>query len=620
MKSKLLTLALISSSIMLKAQLPQNIDLSTGVINGSTSLAAIGSVDDTWSVAIPGGSTFQNAIVSNGSLAGTSSTYLSGSCGQWISPFTITAAGSDFGKIDAPSASVAGTYLYRTTFDWFSCNNAYPVLNVALAGADNQLVELIINGYAYDLTSYNISFVSLKTFSFPIPAYQLNSGQNVIILAVNNVQTYTGLYLCANLRLSPDITPSIAGPSSFCLGSALTFTGSAASSTVSNHYWEIAESTSSGAIVSGGLNWNNWHSGVPGVFTFPSNLGISCGKYYKIKLATQNACTSWSETSKVIYIKCLPTANAGQDVSICSGSCTDIGVSGIPGHSFSYQWNDPSGIIGTGMTVNVCPSTTTTYTFTVTNNTTGCSASDYVTVNVINNDPSFSLYINTTNSSYFTVQATANNLNAYSVTGFYYDLQIQEMNGTTPYYTNGGTDAWWTYPTHEYKGFVSTGTGTFTQTAWWQTTPPPTTGVFLYGHTYKLSRTTWNDYCPQQTFYTIITPVKSPITGNTTMVAIPQGSPIPEGTDASVFAAIQEQANVNTVSIYPNPGNGIFSIVMDTDAEASIEIYDILGQKVKSFEHSGLKSGFDLTGSPKGMYIINIISEGKKSSKKIILE
>ena len=59
---------------------------------------------------------------------------------------------------------------------------------------------------------------------------------------------------------------------------------------------------------------------------------------------------------------------------------------------------------------------------------------------------------------------------------------------------------------------------------------------------------------------------------------------------------------------------------MNTADKTTIEVYDALGKKVKSFEQTAFKSTFDLTGFPKGIYMVNISSHGSKTSKKIILE
>ncbi len=83
-------------------------------------------------------------------------------------------------------------------------------------------------------------------------------------------------------------------------------------------------------------------------------------------------------------------------------------------------------------------------------------------------------------------------------------------------------------------------------------------------------------------------------------------------------------ANVNNqlvdFSVYPNPGTGVFTIEMNDELNATVEVYDALGKKVKTIQQNGFKSVLDLTGFPKGMYMINITSEGQLVSKKIVLQ
>jgi hypothetical protein len=431
------------------------------------------------------------------------------------------------------------------------------------------------------------------------------------------------------------LVSSFTAPTAICDGSSISLNGSASYGTINGtvispnpiaaYVWTVVECSSSGVPVSGATEWwSPWGSGAPGAYTLPSYASggpyIQCGKYYLIKLAVQkNPCVVWAESTKKVLVNCNPVANAGADVTICSNECAEIGIATTPGHGISYQWTSPAGVVGNVPDIIVCPTTTTTYTYTVTNISTGCSASDVVTVTVINNDPSFSMYINTTNPSYFTVQATANYTGGYSVSGFYYGLQIQEMNGSTPYYTHTGTDAWWDYYVHEFRGYVSTGTGTYTQTPWW-TSPLPAPGKFLYGHTYKITRTTWNDYCAQQSSYVTITPVRSLTTGETTMAVIPQNGEIPAGTELVAATSVEDMFSEGTIAVYPNPATDKFTIEMSSSVKASIEIFDALGKKVKELQQNGSKSVVDLTGFPKGIYMINIVSEGKLTSKKIALE
>ena len=76
----------------------------------------------------------------------------------------------------------------------------------------------------------------------------------------------------------------------------------------------------------------------------------------------------------------------------------------------------------------------------------------------------------------------------------------------------------------------------------------------------------------------------------------------------------------NTVSISPNPSNNIFNIKWSTNNETSINVYNLLGQKVH--EKNKIDSGsylLDLGSYKKGIYILKINSNGQTTSRKIIL-
>ena len=76
----------------------------------------------------------------------------------------------------------------------------------------------------------------------------------------------------------------------------------------------------------------------------------------------------------------------------------------------------------------------------------------------------------------------------------------------------------------------------------------------------------------------------------------------------------------NAVYISPNPSNNIFNIKWPNDKETSINVYNLLGQKVH--EKNKISSGsylLDLGSYKKGIYILNINSNGQTTSRKIIL-
>ncbi len=76
-----------------------------------------------------------------------------------------------------------------------------------------------------------------------------------------------------------------------------------------------------------------------------------------------------------------------------------------------------------------------------------------------------------------------------------------------------------------------------------------------------------------------------------------------------------EQSPVSSVLVYPNPNDGIFTVVCHSErseeSQTKIEIYNIMGQQVyfatlKQVQGDNL---IDLTGQPNGIYLYRVISE-----------
>ena len=77
-----------------------------------------------------------------------------------------------------------------------------------------------------------------------------------------------------------------------------------------------------------------------------------------------------------------PTANAGLPSSICAGETANLGVASTVG--YTYSW-DNAGTLTTSSTISnpiAMPPVTTTYTVVVTETSTGCTATDNVTITV----------------------------------------------------------------------------------------------------------------------------------------------------------------------------------------------------------------------------------------------
>jgi hypothetical protein len=71
-----------------------------------------------------------------------------------------------------------------------------------------------------------------------------------------------------------------------------------------------------------------------------------------------------------------------------------------------------------------------------------------------------------------------------------------------------------------------------------------------------------------------------------------------------------QQSFETTVMLYPNPANSYFSINKNV---ASIEIYTITGQLVKSYQDVTADSSINIEEMSKGIYMVKCIDENQAS-------
>lgn len=78
-----------------------------------------------------------------------------------------------------------------------------------------------------------------------------------------------------------------------------------------------------------------------------------------------------------------------------------------------------------------------------------------------------------------------------------------------------------------------------------------------------------------------------------------------------------------TISIQPNPNNGLFSILNSTIENSSIQIFDVTGREINTIKTStnSLYTRLDLSNESNGIYFVKIISKsGSVKTEKIIIE
>jgi photosystem II stability/assembly factor-like uncharacterized protein len=71
------------------------------------------------------------------------------------------------------------------------------------------------------------------------------------------------------------------------------------------------------------------------------------------------------------------------------------------------------------------------------------------------------------------------------------------------------------------------------------------------------------------------------------------------------------------VEIYPNPGNGIFHLNYPEASKGNLEVYNLIGEKLKQEKVS---NDLDLSAYPKGVYFVKISTENKTITQKIVLQ
>ncbi|MCE3278623.1 MAG: xly 2 [Bacteroidetes bacterium] len=428
--------------------------------------------------------------------------------------------------------------------------------------------------------------------------------------------------------------PVIQGNSTFCSGQPITFLGKDNSLDPNNPpygyahegQWEITECSSTGTPIGSSL----YNSGFDGAylntnFSFP--IPAVCGKYYKLKYSlreyTEQECFRIHFVEKVIYIACTPLVSYDGNTTVCLGSSTTLCAS--YGKNCSVQWKMGRQTYNTPC-MTITPTANTTVTLTVTN-AAGCSTIISIPITVIPNDPSFTFIdLITTNPAYFTITAVPNDLSAIFQPGMGYVWKLEDLDaGGNSIFLIDNSYCWWGWSTsnptnykNPFNGFDHvannyTGLTTLSNGA------SPANGKFLYNHQYRVTRGTWNDACPWDQDAYIMNYIKA--MDGTSQVVFIRDENAPDISYLKNNSGNKNDIAENVdMSIYPNPSNGVYTIEMDFGSKATIEVYDVQGKKVRSFEQTGPKSVLDLKGAPKGMYMVRVISEGKMISKKIILE
>ncbi|OMP30694.1 hypothetical protein [Mangrovimonas sp. DI 80] len=160
---------------------------------------------------------------------------------------------------------------------------------------------------------------------------------------------------------------------------------------------EICQGESVTLTATGGITYE-WSNGAT-----TESITVSPEETTTYTVTAYSSTGSNSDTDQVtVTVNALPTADAGNDVSICQGESVTLTASG----GGSYLWNTGA----TSQSITVSPNSTTTYSVEVTSNS--CAATDQVTVTV-NELPTVDAGTNVTITEGESVTLTATGGNTY---------------------------------------------------------------------------------------------------------------------------------------------------------------------------------------------------------------
>jgi bilirubin oxidase len=88
----------------------------------------------------------------------------------------------------------------------------------------------------------------------------------------------------------------------------------------------------------------------------------------------------------------------------------------------------------------------------------------------------------------------------------------------------------------------------------------------------------------------------------------------------STVTEIETNISSHEISVFPNPSNSEITIQLDVNEPILLELVNLLGEKVLSYESVPSNGQLTLTSLPKGVLFLSITTaEGNRTTKKVIV-
>jgi hypothetical protein len=104
-------------------------------------------------------------------------------------------------------------------------------------------------------------------------------------------------------------------------------------------------------------------------------------------------------------------------------------------------------------------------------------------------------------------------------------------------------------------------------------------------------------------------------------IVSPQSAVAVFSTPPAASGKIESTVDPITMSVYPNPNDGKFIIeLFNMSEKTTVEIYDLIGQEVTTFEVAQDKMDIDLSDREKGTYLVKVTSGTQSIVKRVIVQ
>ncbi|NOG56816.1 MAG: M6 family metalloprotease domain-containing protein [Bacteroidetes bacterium] len=232
--------------------------------------------------------------------------------------------------------------------------------NTSCVGGTATLTNTSTNTSANTIYKWDIGNDGTIDYTSTSASHTFNtSGSKSIKLLVENGACKDSIVKSRNI--SPLPTADAGNNKSICIGASTTIGGSPTGPSGSTYSW------------SGGSSLNS--TSVANPTASPTSTTT-----YTVTVTSSAGCTSTDQV--MVTVNPIPTADAGNNKSICIGASTTIGGSPTGPSGSSYSWSGGSSLSSaSAANPTASPTSTTTYTVTVTSSA-GCTSTDQVIVTV----------------------------------------------------------------------------------------------------------------------------------------------------------------------------------------------------------------------------------------------